>query len=77
MKSAVVHEYFKKEHEGLLILIQLNPITFDILELIVAEDGQRSETKREVDEEIYEDLQADGFEKSSPLEFNLYLKKLK
>jgi hypothetical protein len=77
MKSAVVHEYFKKELDGYLILLQVNPITFDGLELIIGPEGKREKTKRELDENIYEDLSEDGFITSSPLEFNLYLKGLK
>lgn len=70
----MVHEYFKKEIDGAKILVQINPKTFEGLELIVHPDNHIEKTPREFDEEIYEDLEADEFIRSSPIEFNLYLK---
>jgi len=43
------------------------------LELLVSESGSVTQTEREFDSTIYEDLDFDEFAKSSPLEFNLYL----
>ncbi|MGK7396318.1 MAG: hypothetical protein ACNS62_17205 [Candidatus Cyclobacteriaceae bacterium M3_2C_046] len=71
--SNVVHEYFKKEWEGGLIMVQLNPVTFTGLELIIHQNKVKK-TKRTFDEEIYKDFEADGFVRANPLEFNLYLK---
>jgi hypothetical protein len=69
-------KYFKKSHEGLLILVQLDPARLTGVELIVDEAGQVVRTDREFDEYIYHDLAVDEFETASPLEFNLYLKGL-
>ena len=56
------------------MLVQVNPESLRGLELIIHPDGKVEKTKMEFDEEIYEDLDADEFKESSPLEFNLYLK---
>ncbi len=72
----MVHEYFKKEFDGFKVLIQINPVSFSGLELTVESSGEIGKRKLQFDPEIYEDLEVDGFEPSSPLEFNLYLKGL-
>lgn len=72
----MVHEYFKKEFEDFKILIQLNPATYSVIELTVESSSEVTKRKLQVDEDIYDDLKEDGFDKSSPLEFNLYLKGL-
>lgn len=72
----VVHEYFKKAFEDFTIIVQLNPVNYTGLELTISNDGIEKR-KLEFDEDIYEDLKVDGFEQSSALEFNLYLKGLK
>jgi hypothetical protein len=76
MKSAIVHQYFKKELDDFTILLQVDPIHFEGIELIKFKDGRIEKTKRKLDEEIFEDLAEDGFTASSPLEFNIYLKGL-
>lgn len=69
----IVHQYFKKNHEGLLILVKVNPIHFSGTE-ITLEDGQQPAIRElQYDNNIFEDLKADAFEACSPLEFNLYL----
>ena len=73
----IVHKYFKKELEEGTILVQVNPYEFTGTELLVGKQGHLKKTKREFDEDIFDDLESDGFEPSSPLEFNLYLKGLK
>lgn len=73
----IVHQYFKKELDEGTILVQVNPYEFTGTELLISKEGHTQKTEREFDEEIFEDLEADGFEPSSPLEFNLYLKGLK
>ena len=70
----MIHEYFKKEIAGAKILVQLNPKTFEGLELIVHPDQSIEKTPRQFEGDIYEDLEADEFIASSPIEFNLYLK---
>ncbi len=72
--SAVVHQYYKLVSEDFTILVRVNPVDLGGLELILAPDGQVIKTDRQFDEDIYEDLQADGFQEASALEFNLYLK---
>ena len=72
MSANIVHEYFKKEIEGAKILVKLNPIHWKGTELTVAPDGTVEIRELEFDEDIHEDLKADGFEPSNPLEFNLH-----
>ncbi|MEM8565303.1 MAG: hypothetical protein AAGF85_02495 [Bacteroidota bacterium] len=72
----MVHEYFKKEFKDFKILLQLNPISYSVLELTVHKDNSMTKRKVQVDEDIYEDLNEDEFEKSSPIEFNLHLKSI-
>jgi hypothetical protein len=76
MQSNIVHQYFKKEIEGDLILVQVDPIHFTGTEIIVYGTGEVEKTSRTFDSEIFLDLAADEFQPSSPLEFNLYLKGL-
>jgi hypothetical protein len=70
--SNIVHQYFKKEDDGLKILVKVNPITYFGSEITITESGAELR-ELEFDEEIFEDLKADGFIESSPLEFNLYV----
>lgn len=72
----IVHEYFKKEFEDFTVIVQLNPVTFTGLELTIPKSGKKQKRKLQFDEGIYEDLEVDGFLKSSALEFNLHLKGL-
>ncbi len=72
----MVHEYFKKELEELKVLVRVNPASLAGLELVVTQNGDVEKRKLQFDEEIYDDLQVDGFVPASPLEFNLYLKGL-
>ena len=73
----IIHQYFKGEFEDMKVLVQINPETLRGLEIIVDNEGNMQKTKRVFNEDIYEDLEADGFEESSALEFNLYLKGIK
>jgi hypothetical protein len=69
----IVHQYFKKKHEGVLILVKVNPIHYSGTEITI-EDGQQPAVRElQFDADIFEDLKADAFEECSPLEFNLYL----
>lgn len=69
----IVHQYFKKKHEGILILVRVNPIHYSGTEITI-EDGQQPAIRElQFDADIFEDLKADAFEVCSPLEFNLYL----
>lgn len=76
MNPDIIHQYFKKELEEGIIMIQLDPADLCGLELLISKNGAVQKTKRDFDEEIFEDLAADNFTKASPLEFNLYLKGL-
>jgi hypothetical protein len=71
--SNIVHQYFRKEFEGLTILVKLNPIQLKATEITLTKGEQPEFREIEVDEDILEDLKADGFAEASPLEFNLYL----
>lgn len=68
----IVHQYFRKEHEGMKILVKVNPIHFTGSEITIdgAEINIRDLT---FDSEIFADLAEDGFTEVSALEFNLYL----
>lgn len=69
----IVHQYFKKNHDDLLILVKVNPIHYTGTEITI-EPGQQPQVRDlQFDEGIFEDLKADAFEVCSPLEFNLYL----
>jgi hypothetical protein len=70
--SNIVHQYFKKEFENYTILVRVNPIQFKGMEITLPKNGQPELRELELDEDIFEDLKADGFSESSPLEFNLY-----
>jgi hypothetical protein len=71
--SNIVHQYFKKEIEGVKILVKVNPILFKGAEITVDANGHGELRELEFDQDIFEDLKADEFEEASPLEFNLYL----
>ena len=72
MSSNIVHQYFKKEIDGVKIIVRVNPILFKGTELTIGKDGVVATRDLEFDEDIFADLAADGFEAASPLEFNLY-----
>ena len=71
--SNIVHQYFRKEIGDSVILVRLNPVQFRISEITLNKNEPPNLRELEGDEEIIEDLKADGFTESSPLEFNLYL----
>lgn len=70
--SNIVHQYFRKEIEGLTILVRVDPIHYTGTE-ITLQEGAVEMREMQFDAEILEDLKVDGFAESSPLEFNLYL----
>jgi hypothetical protein len=71
--SNIVHQYFKKQvGEGAIILVKVNPLLFTGTEISVLPSGEVEMREMEFDEQIFEDLNEDGFLESSPLEFNLY-----
>jgi hypothetical protein len=70
--SNIVHQYFKKEFEEMTVLVKVNPIQFKGAEITRYKDGRTELRELEFDNEIMEDLKADGFEEASALEFNLY-----
>ena len=59
-----------------MVLVQVNPVTYSGVELTVHNNGKIEKRKLTFDEDIFEDLELDGFAESSSLEFNLYLKGL-
>ena len=70
----MIHEYFKRDFDDFIIILQLNPETYSGVELNISKDKSISKRELQFDEDIYEDLSEDKFERSSPIEFNLYLK---
>lgn len=71
--SNIVHQYFKRDFEDYKIFVKVNPFTFTGIEVTLMANGEKEIREMEFDEEIFEDLKADGFEEASPIEFNLYL----
>ena len=71
--SQTIFEYFKKDLDDAVILVRINPKTYNGLELIVLKNNQLKKTERLFDQTIYEELEYDGFSQGSPLEFNLHL----
>ena len=71
-ESNIVHQYFKKEVNDTSLLVRVNPIQFKVMEITVPKNGEPTVRELEADQEIIDDLKADGFVESSPLEFNLY-----
>lgn len=71
-ENNIVHQYFKKEAKGSKILVKVNPIHLKGSEITVEKNGVQIR-ELEFDEEIFEDLKADGFSEVNALEFNLYL----
>ncbi|HKZ37224.1 MAG TPA: hypothetical protein VJ184_06220 [Chryseolinea sp.] len=70
--SNIVHQYFRKKFGALTILVKVNPIGFKGIEITLLPSGDMETRELAFDEEILEDLKADGFEEASSLEFNLY-----
>lgn len=69
----IVHQYFKKQLDGIQILVKVNPILYTGTEITVDLEGKVAIQEMEFDEDIFDDLDVDGFTACSPLEFNLYL----
>jgi len=72
MSSNIVHRYFKKEWEGSIILVRVNPVHLKGTELTVHPNGAVDLRDLVFDEGIFDDLAADEFKESSALEFQLY-----
>ncbi|MBP9926391.1 MAG: hypothetical protein KBF45_10390 [Cyclobacteriaceae bacterium] len=71
-ESNIVHQYFKKEAEGIKILVRVNPIHLKGTEIVVEKETVEIRDL-EFDSGIFEDLAVDGFVEVNALEFNLYL----
>ncbi|MBK5277391.1 MAG: hypothetical protein JJE09_00865 [Bacteroidia bacterium] len=72
-QNNIVHQYFKKEIDGTKVLVKVNPIHYKGTEITIFPDGNSAQRELEFDSEIFDDLNADGFEIGNPMEFNLYL----
>jgi hypothetical protein len=70
--SNIVHQYFKKETEGTKKLVQVNPIHFTGIEIVISPSGEIEALEMEEDIEMIENLKVKGFVETSALEFNLY-----
>ncbi|GAB2484250.1 hypothetical protein [Algoriphagus taiwanensis] len=73
--AKAIAQYFKRVFDDYQVLVMVNPGDWTGTELIVHPDGKIEKTAIEADEEIFEDLEADGFQSCSPLEFQLLLAK--
>ncbi len=67
-------DYYKRVYEDYKVLVKVFPSDFAGTELIIHPDGKVERTEMVFDDEIYDDLAVDEFQKCSPMEFNLYLK---
>ncbi len=72
MSKNIVHQYFKKEETSLKKLVQINPIHFTGIEIIIYPSGDVEASEMEAGEDIAEKIIAQGYKESSALEFNLY-----
>jgi hypothetical protein len=70
--SNIVHQYYKKEFEEFTILVKLDPYHYKGTEITLHKNGESGIRELDFDEDVQEDLKADGFTESSALEFNLY-----
>jgi hypothetical protein len=71
-ESNIVHQYFRKEFDDYTLLVRVNPIQLKGMEITLPKKGEPEVRELELDQDIFEDLKADGFIEASPLEFNLY-----
>jgi hypothetical protein len=71
MKSNIVHQYFKKEEDGVKILLQINPIHLRGHQITINQ-GVVDDEEIEFGPNIIQELKDNGYAESSPLEFNLY-----
>ena len=71
-ESNIVHRYFKKKFDEASLLVKVNPILLKGIEITLLANGETEIRELTFDEEIWEDLNADGFEEVGALEFNLY-----
>jgi hypothetical protein len=78
-ESNIVHQYFKKQFDGFTVIVKVDPYQLKGTEITIEKNGSKEMRNLKFDEagystleEILEDLKADGFESSSPMEFNLY-----
>ena len=71
-ESNIVHRYFKKKFNESTILVKVNPILFKGIEITLLGNEESQVRELTFDEDIWEDLKADGFDEASALEFNLY-----
>lgn len=74
-KDAIVYKYFKRVFDDYQVLVAVNPIDFTGIELIIHPGDKVEKTDMQFDVDIYEDLKVDEFEESSPLAFQMYMKK--
>jgi hypothetical protein len=70
-------QYYKRVFDDYQVLVQVNPVDFTGIELIVHPDGKIEKTEITFDEEIFEDLGADEFIHCPALEFQMQLSKAK
>jgi len=71
-ESNIVHRYFKKKFDEATILVKVNPILFKGIEIALLVNEEPQVRELTFDEDIWDDLKADGFDEASALEFNLY-----
>jgi hypothetical protein len=70
--SNIVHQYFKKEDADSKVLLKINPIHLTGTQITIPVKGEPESEEVEVPAHFATGLLEEGFQVSSPLEFNLY-----
>ena len=72
LSSNIVHQYFKKDHNGVKILLKVDPIRLQAIELSISAQGEPSVRDLEFGADMEAKITAAGFVATGPFEFNLY-----
>jgi hypothetical protein len=70
--SNIVHQYFKKDRDGVKILLKVDPIRRLAIELTIPAGGDPTVRDLTFGEDMDKEIATQGFEPTGPFEFNLY-----
>ena len=76
MEQEVIHQYYKKQSDAQLILIQVDPDNKKGVQLEIVSGTKPKKTKVYYQDEPEKELLQQGFSRSQAMEFHLYLKGL-
>ena len=77
MKSNIVYQYFKKDINGKIFFLQIDPIQLKGSQLIIEESGEMEMEEMEFEKDFSDHLIANGFHSANALEFHIRLNGLK